>query len=72
MDSQSSVVLVLDEDLEECDGDEEETFTTKQLFWFAWQIAKGMVIIPVTLFLPTISLNSSENGIFFFLFNTHV
>ena len=65
MDSQSSVVLVLDEDLEECDGDEEETFTTKQLFSFAWQIAKGMVIILVTLFLPTISLNSSDNGIFF-------
>ena len=29
----------LDEDL----SDEEENFTTKQLFLFAWQIAKGMV-----------------------------
>ena len=24
-------------------SDEEENFTTKQLFLFAWQIAKGMV-----------------------------
>ena len=29
----------LDEDL----SDEEENFSTKQLFSFAWQIAKGMV-----------------------------
>ena len=29
----------LDEDL----SDEEENFSTKQLFLFAWQIAKGMV-----------------------------
>ena len=54
MDSQSSVVLVSDEDLEECDGDEEGTFTTKKLFSFAWQIAKGMVIISHTI-LTTIS-----------------
>ena len=36
------------ENLEESDEDScdvEENFSTKQLFSFAWQIAKGMVII---------------------------
>ena len=33
----------LDEDSGEEEGDE-ESFRTKQLFSFAWQIAKGMVI----------------------------
>ena len=36
------------ENLEESDEDPrdvEENFSTKQLFSFAWQIAKGMVII---------------------------
>jgi len=28
---------------EDLDNEEEESFTTKQLFAFAWQIAKGMV-----------------------------
>ena len=63
MDKQSSVLLVSDEDLERCDG-EEGTFTTKQLFLFAWQIAKGMVIISHAI-LAIISLNFSDNGLFF-------
>lgn len=33
----------VDEDLD----DEEESFSTEQLFSFAWQIAKGMVCIAV-------------------------
>ena len=33
----------VDEDLD----DEEESFSTEQLFSFAWQIAKGMVCIVV-------------------------
>ena len=62
MDKQSSALLVSDEDLEGCDGEEEGTFTTKQLFLFAWQIAKGMVIISHTI-LTIISLNFSDNGL---------
>ena len=36
---------ISNDDLQESDDeDEEEGFSTKQLFSFAWQIAKGMVI----------------------------
>ena len=46
MDSQHAAAtpLLLDEDPD----DEEESFSTQQLFKFAWQIANGMVrIIPL-------------------------
>ena len=46
VDSQHAAAnpLLLDEDPD----DEEESFSTQQLFKFAWQIAKGMVgIIPL-------------------------
>ena len=39
-----SVIGKIDEDLRSDDKDEEESFRTKKLFLFAWQIAKGMVI----------------------------
>ena len=39
------VIGKIDEDLSSDEKDEEENFRTKQLFLFAWQIAKGMVII---------------------------
>jgi len=38
------VIGKIDEDLSSDEKDEEESFRTKQLFLFAWQIAKGMVI----------------------------
>ena len=38
------VIGKIDEDLGSEEKDEEESFRTKQLFLFAWQIAKGMVI----------------------------
>ena len=38
-----------DEDSSEEEGDE-ESFRTKKLFSFAWQIAKGMVITFIVLF----------------------
>ena len=46
--SQASAMSLSSENLEESDEDPcdvEENFSTKQLFSFAWQIAKGMVII---------------------------
>ena len=46
--TQASAMPLSTENLEESDEDpcdEEENFSTKQLFSFAWQIAKGMVII---------------------------
>ena len=38
------VIESIHEDLSSDEEDEEENFRTKQLFLFAWQIAKGMVI----------------------------
>ena len=38
------VIGQIDEDLSRDEKEEEESFQTKQLFLFAWQIAKGMVI----------------------------
>ena len=38
------VIESIHEDLSSDEDDEEENFRTKQLFLFAWQIAKGMVI----------------------------
>ena len=38
------VIGKLGEDLGSDEKDEEESFRTKQLFLFGWQIAKGMVI----------------------------
>ena len=38
------VIGQIDEDLSSDEKEEEESFQTKQLFLFAWQIAKGMVI----------------------------
>ena len=38
------VIESIHEDLSSDEEDEEESFRTKQLFSFAWQIAKGMVI----------------------------
>jgi len=38
------VIGKIDEDLSSDEKDEEESFQTKQLILFAWQIAKGMVI----------------------------
>ena len=38
------VIGKIDEDFSSDEKDEEESFQTKQLFSFAWQIAKGMVI----------------------------
>ena len=38
------VIGKIDEDLSSDEKDEEKSFQTKQLFLFAWQIAKGMVI----------------------------
>ena len=46
--SQASAMPLSTENLGESDQDpcdEEENFSTKQLFSLAWQIAKGMVII---------------------------
>ena len=46
--SQASAMPLSTENLEESNEDPcdvEENFSTKQLFSFAWQIAKGMVII---------------------------
>ena len=46
--TQASAMPLSIENLEESDEDPcdvEENFSTKQLFSFAWQIAKGMVII---------------------------
>ena len=37
------VIESIHEDLSSGEEDEEENFQTKQLFLFAWQIAKGMV-----------------------------
>ena len=45
---QASATPLSTENLEESDEDpcdEEENFSTKQLFSVAWQIAKGMVIL---------------------------
>jgi len=48
----SAMPSLLDED----PNDEEESFSTQQLFKFAWQIAKGMVgIIPLD-YITTIQL----------------
>ena len=38
------VIGQIDEDLSSDEKEEGESFQTKQLFLFAWQIAKGMVI----------------------------
>ena len=38
------------EDLSSDEEDAEENFRTKQLFIFAWQIAKGMVITIIIIF----------------------
>ena len=38
------VIESIHEDLSSDEEDAEENFRTKQLFLFAWQIAKGMVI----------------------------
>ena len=38
------VIESIHEDLSSDEEDEEESFRTKLLFLFAWQIAKGMVI----------------------------
>ena len=46
--TQASAMPLSIENLEESDEDPcdiEENFSTKQLFSFAWQIAKGMIII---------------------------
>ena len=37
------VIESIHEDVSSDEEDEEENFRTKQLFLFAWQIAKGMV-----------------------------
>ena len=39
-----TVIESMHEDLSSDEEEEEENFRTKQLFLFAWQIAKGMVI----------------------------
>ena len=44
--SRSPVMLLSTNNSEKC-GDEDDSFTTQQLFSFAWQIAKGMVVISI-------------------------
>ena len=41
----TSAMLLSTESLDEDDIKEDESFSTQQLFQFAWQIAKGMVIL---------------------------
>ena len=44
------VMESMHEDLSSDEEDEQENFRTKQLFLFAWQIAKGMVITIIIIF----------------------
>ena len=46
-DQQSAAMSPSTESVDEDIDDEEESFSTEQLFSFAWQIAKGMVCIVV-------------------------
>lgn len=41
----ATAMMLPTENHEEMDEEDSENFTTKQLFSFAWQIAKGMVIV---------------------------
>ena len=46
-DSRTSAMLLPTESFNEADIEEDESFSTQQLFQFAWQIAKGMVFISI-------------------------
>ena len=45
--SNAVAILISTENIDDDDDEEADSFTTRKLFWFAWQIAKGMVGINI-------------------------
>ena len=50
---------------DDSDEPEEDTFTTQQLFCFAWQIARGMVIIRAVLNILRLSYSDTIEALIY-------
>ena len=65
--SRTATTMLSSKNIEKDDSDEPEkdTFSTQQLFCFAWQIARGMVIIRAVLNILRLSCSDSNEALIY-------